>query len=80
MVLHDDDNGIVITATDIYLELRALSQDVQRIGQVMDTNASRLDDHEARIRGIEKWKYAISASVITSTASVIVAIVQISHS
>ncbi|WP_344069382.1 hypothetical protein [Streptomyces crystallinus] len=71
---------MTITARDIYGELRVLSIEVQRIGQVMDSNANRLDDHETRIRGIEKWRYAISASVITSTASAIVALVQITRS
>ncbi|MFJ8384750.1 hypothetical protein ACIQ9Q_09595 [Streptomyces sp. NPDC094438] len=71
---------MTITARDIYGELRTLSTEVQRIGQVMDSNASRLDDHETRIRGIEKWRYAISASVVTSTASAIVALVQIARS
>ncbi|MFI6685382.1 hypothetical protein [Streptomyces sp. NPDC050485] len=74
------DAVVTITARDIYGELRTLSIEVQRIGQVMDSNASRLDDHETRIRGIEKWRYAISASVVTSTASAIVALVQIARS
>ncbi|GAA0579430.1 hypothetical protein GCM10010394_04980 [Streptomyces crystallinus] len=74
------DAVVTITARDIYGELRVLSIEVQRIGQVMDSNANRLDDHETRIRGIEKWRYAISASVITSTASAIVALVQITRS
>ncbi|GAA3196848.1 MULTISPECIES: hypothetical protein [Streptomyces] len=46
----------------------------------MDSNASRPDDHETRIRGVNKWKYAISASVVTSIASAIVALVQIARS
>ncbi|MFE7313823.1 hypothetical protein ACFU7T_12050 [Streptomyces sp. NPDC057555] len=75
----DDDGIVTITARDIYAELRALSVEVQRIGQTMDSNARRLDDHEARIRGVERWKYAISASVVTSTASAIVALVQMTH-
>ncbi|GGP72021.1 MULTISPECIES: hypothetical protein [Streptomyces] len=71
---------MTITARDIYLELRTLSIEVQRIGQTMDGNANRLDDHETRIRGVERWKYAISASVVTSTASALVALVQIARS
>ncbi|MFD9792352.1 hypothetical protein ACFWXK_15535 [Streptomyces sp. NPDC059070] len=71
---------MTITARDIYLELRTLSIEVQRIGQTMDGNAHRLDDHETRIRGVERWKYAISASVVTSTASALVALVQIARS
>ncbi|MFK0295465.1 hypothetical protein ACIQU6_34040 [Streptomyces sp. NPDC090442] len=70
---------MTITARDIYAELRMLSAEVQRIGQTMDSNARRLDDHESRIRGVERWKYAISASVVTSTASAIVALVQMTH-
>ncbi|WP_030372885.1 hypothetical protein [Streptomyces rimosus] len=75
----DNDALVTITARDIYGELRTLSIEVQRIGQIMDSNASRLDDHETRIRGVEKWKYAISASVVTSTASVIVALIQMTR-
>ncbi|MEF3112410.1 hypothetical protein [Streptomyces chrestomyceticus] len=75
----EDDGIVTITARDIYGELRTLSFEVQRIGQTMDSNASRLDDHETRIRGVEKWKYAISASVVTSTASAIVALVQMTR-
>ncbi|MEU6959405.1 hypothetical protein AB0B15_17115 [Streptomyces sp. NPDC045456] len=75
----EDDGIVTITARDIYGELRTLSFEVQRIGQTMDSNADRLDDHETRIRGVEKWKYAISASVVTSTASAIVALVQMTR-
>ncbi|MFD9569744.1 hypothetical protein ACFWBI_07855 [Streptomyces sp. NPDC059982] len=70
---------MTITARDIYGELRTLSIEVQRIGQVMDDNASRLDDHEGRIRVIEQWRYAIPASVLTSAASAIVAVIQLTR-
>lgn len=69
----DDDGIVTITARDIYLELRSLSQDVQRIGQTMDSNARRLDDLEQRIRRV----YIVSLTAITSAATAIAAMVQI---
>lgn len=77
--MHDDDGIVTITARDIYLELRTLSQEVQRIGQAVDSTARRLDDHEQRIRGVERWRYIVSVTAITSAASVIAALVEITR-
>ncbi|MFF4223180.1 hypothetical protein ACFYZH_09980 [Streptomyces abikoensis] len=71
----DDDGIVTITARDIYLELRSLSQDVQRIGQTMGSNARRLDDLEQRIRRV----YTVSLTAIATTTTAIAAMVQITN-
>jgi hypothetical protein len=59
---------VVITNKDIYFELQKVSQAVG----AMAPQAGQLMDHENRIRGIERWKYALPVTVVSSGIAVYV--------
>lgn len=51
--------------------------EVQRTLSRMDQRMERvIDDHEARLRRVEKWMYILPPTVIVAGASVIVAVLR----
>ena len=62
--------AVTITNRDIYDKLLKVEETVIAMGP----QAGRLDDHEARIRSVERWKYALPASIGGSVISVVLAI------
>ncbi|WP_371784690.1 hypothetical protein [Streptosporangium subroseum] len=62
--------GVFITTRHIYEQLLELSHDVKSMVHKIDSTSDMSADHEARIRDLEKWKYATSASLITAIGSV----------
>ncbi|MEU7830377.1 hypothetical protein [Nonomuraea sp. NPDC049129] len=69
--------GVFISTGQIYSLLLELKYDVRDMAVKIDRSAEASDDHETRIRGLEKWKYAISASVISSIAALIMAAIKV---
>jgi predicted NAD/FAD-dependent oxidoreductase len=61
--------GFLITSRDVYDQLVKLTHAVQ----AMEPNTEKLTDHEARLRSVERWRYALPASM-ASMASVLTAI------
>lgn len=49
--------------TEIRFDLKALSAKV--------ADQSAVEDHEHRIRGLERWKYAIPPSLLLGAASIV---------
>lgn len=70
-----DPNGVTITLKDVYVELSKLRDTVN----ALTPQSEQLADHESRLRGLEKWKYALPTSVILAITSVIVTIMEVKH-
>jgi type II secretory pathway component PulF len=51
----------------------------QRLGNIEAKLDKIVDDHEARLRRVEAWMYAVPAAVLISLGSVIAAIVAASR-
>ncbi len=72
----DDRNelGVVtVGAREIYDELVALRGDVRSLSQTNETVAQTLADHETRLRGLERWRYALPVAAVTSAGTLIAA-------
>lgn len=67
----DSVGGVTIGAREIYDAVVSLRDDVRSMGQTHETAGKTLDDHEERIRGIERWRYAVPASVLLAAGSVV---------
>lgn len=61
----ESEGGVYITTKDIYDEVKGMRVEVQSV-------ASRVPDHEIRIRALEKWKYGIPIAALTSVGAVLV--------
>lgn len=58
--------------------MNVLAQEVRAVRELvirMDERMNMVTDHEARLRGLERWRYAIPASVFVGFGSAIVALV-----
>ena len=76
-----NDQPMVITLRDVYDVVTALRQDLQSMKREVDmaaisaaTDHDRMEDHEARIRFLERWAWSIPAAVVTGVLSVITTI------
>ncbi|MEU7186441.1 hypothetical protein [Streptomyces sp. NPDC045369] len=75
----DDRNelgGVTIGAREIYDELVALRGDVRSLSQTHAAVAQTLDDHETRLRGLERWRYALPVAAVTSAGTLIAAVLK----
>lgn len=41
------------------------------VGQLVEQNKTRGEDHERRLRALEKWKYGIPVAVLGAVAAII---------
>ncbi|GAA3537131.1 hypothetical protein GCM10022419_016190 [Nonomuraea rosea] len=69
--------GVFISTSQIYQLLLELKYDFKAIDIKIDASTTASNDHEGRIRGLEKWKYAISASLISSLAALALALIKV---
>lgn len=65
------DTAVTITNREIYDKVVHLEE---KIGAVVQ-QAAQVGDHETRIRSVERWKYALPATLGSSILSVVLAII-----
>lgn len=85
MSAHDDDNSMVITVrhvydaiTDVREQLGAVKGGVEMLNSHHEQATASNQDHELRIRRLEKWTYAIPLTGIVATATAVAAIIRAS--
>lgn len=71
-----DPLGVTIGAREIYDQVIGLRDDVRSLVQSSEDVEKTLDDHEQRLRGIERWKYSVPAAALTSVVGAVVTIVK----
>jgi hypothetical protein len=69
----EQEEGVTITFRDMYDEIVGMRADVQSLTQTRESTADTLDDHESRLRSIERWKYGIPVTTICAVASTVAA-------
>lgn len=67
-----DEDKVVITIKDIYKELTELVVEVRNLTTQFATGRSVDEDHEKRIRSLERWMYAIPASLVVAIVSAVI--------
>lgn len=76
-----DSHGMTITLRDVYEDVRAqkellqhMSAKIDKIATTHDVHSSKLDDHESRIRDLEKlvWRASGIAAFIGAAAGTVV--------
>ncbi|MEW2034908.1 hypothetical protein AB0901_30955 [Streptomyces roseifaciens] len=74
---HDTDPlGVRIGAREIYDEVIGLRAEVRTMSQQGETARVELDDHEERIRDLERWRYALPVAVLSGVLAAAVTILQ----
>lgn len=70
----DEASGVVITVRDIYEGVNKLTSEVQSLVYEIRTSKQTGDDHERRLRTLERWMYAIPASLLVAIASAVMTV------
>lgn len=65
--------GVMITLREVYDEIVGMRSDVQSLTQSRATTDDKLEDHESRLRSVERWKYGIPVTTICAVGSTIAA-------
>lgn len=78
----EDNGGLVIGMREIYDEVKTLSAKVDGFlathaqdQQHLHSQGEDIKDHEARIRKLEAWRYALPTTLILATGSTVVSFV-----
>jgi hypothetical protein len=71
----DDFGNVTITGREIYDEIVGMRDDVRSLAQSRSDDAKTLDDHETRLRAVERWRYGIPITAIASGVAVATALV-----
>lgn len=66
-----DESRVIVTATDVYKELVSLSGDVRALSELVKQATGVQLDHEARLRSLERWRYALPVSTVMSASALI---------
>lgn len=61
--------GVTISAREIYDQIVGLRDDVKSLVQSNNTTAEKIADHEERLRSVEKWKFAVPATLVVALTS-----------
>lgn len=71
-----DPLGVTISAREIYDQIVGLRDDVRSLVQSSAEVSKTLEDHEGRLRSVERWKYSVPIAAITAVASAAVTLVK----
>jgi hypothetical protein len=64
-----DPLGVTISAREIYDQIVGLRDDVRSLVQSNAEVGKVLDDHESRLRSVERWKYAVPTATVGAIVS-----------
>jgi hypothetical protein len=67
---------VTISAREIYDEIVGMRDDLRSLAQSRNDDTKTLDDHETRLRSVERWKYGIPVTAVASVVAVIEALAQ----
>jgi hypothetical protein len=69
--LADDPLVVTIGAREIYDEIVGTREDVRSLKQDRENVNDTLDDHETRIRSVERWKYGVPVATLAGVVATI---------
>lgn len=64
-----DPLGVTIGAREIYDQVVGLRADMRSLVQSHAEVTKTLDDHEERIRSVERWKYTVGTATVGAIVS-----------
>lgn len=67
--------AVIITTRELYDEIVGLRGDVRDLTNATTNVTKAIDDHEQRLRTIERWKYALPTTTAAAVVSAVVTLV-----
>ena len=71
-----DTLGVHIGAREIYDEVIGLREDMRSMTQNSASLRAEVEDHEARIRDLERWRYALPLAAVSGILAAGISIAQ----
>jgi hypothetical protein len=65
----EDPLGVTISAREIYDQIVGLRDDVRSLVQSGAETSKTLEDHESRLRSVERWKYTVPTAALGAIGS-----------
>ncbi|OKI24408.1 hypothetical protein [Streptomyces sp. CB03911] len=72
-----DSLGVHISPREIYDQIVGMREDVRGLTQTSESVRAELADHEDRLRQIERWRYAVPATVVMGLGSAVAEAIRI---
>ncbi len=72
----DDDLSVRVSPREIYDEIVGMRGDVRSLGEQTQEVQEQLADHEARLRTLEAWKYALPLGTLAVVVGAVVQLVR----
>lgn len=72
----NDPMGVTISTRDIYDQVVGIRDDVRTLTHSGVATNKMLEDHEQRLRGIERWRYSVPTAAVAAVASAAVTLVK----
>lgn len=69
-----DESGFVVTIREVYDEMRELTSELRTLTSELKESRRTDEDHERRIRVLERWMWGLPVSIIGTIAAVIIAL------
>ncbi|GAA0955328.1 hypothetical protein GCM10009560_79180 [Nonomuraea longicatena] len=66
-----DELGFTVTLRQIYEEMRDLTAEVRTLTSELKESRKTDEDHERRLRVVERWMWGLPVSIIAAVAAVI---------
>lgn len=71
-----DEPGFTVTLREIYEEMRDLTSEVRSLTSELKESRRTDDDHERRIRALERWMWGLPVSILTAVGAVLTALLK----
>jgi hypothetical protein len=72
--VNDEEIGVRITFKAMYDQLQQLVTELRDLNATMKAHENTKLDHEIRLRNLERWRYALPASLSVSAVSIMTAL------
>ena len=71
MAPKDSEGGVFVTTKDIYDEVKGMRGDFKEAVTLLKDTIKDVNDHEKRIRVLEKWRYTLPVSLVLAVSGLL---------
>jgi len=71
-----DEDKVLITAKDVYEQVMKLVVGVNQLTQELKESRKTDDDHEKRLRVVERWMWGLPVAFLTAVSGVVIALMK----
>ncbi|MBC3987823.1 hypothetical protein H8N00_02645 [Streptomyces sp. AC563] len=69
--------GVTISAREIYDQIIGMREDLRAVRQQGEAVHETLEDHESRLRDMERWRLALPVAMLPGIVAAVVTVIQL---